>query len=173
MVAETALEPGWLKLEITENCLLEDLAAADAVLAAIHELGIHCAIADFGVGFASLSYVRRLSVDSLKIDRELVSAIDSDARDQGVVQAIVGMVHALGITVVAAGVQRATQHDALRNARCDLIQGHLLASAASIEQLFELSAEGETENRMFYVYSGERSTQAADPSSWGEVFFDL
>jgi diguanylate cyclase len=125
VVASAKLEPGDLELEITESSLIEDLQRASATLNDIHKTGITCAIDDFGVGFSSFNYLRRLPVKTLKIDREFVFDIDSNERDRNIVAAIIKLAHALGMAVTAEGVEQETQRQQLIALGCDLMQGYL------------------------------------------------
>ena len=98
-----------------------------AVLQRLHELGVGLAIDDFGTGQSSLAYLRRLPVDELKIDRSFVDGVDGDPMRQSLLQAIVDMGHSLRLQVTAEGVETAGEMAVLRRARCDLVQGYLVA----------------------------------------------
>ena len=104
MLGSTGMQAGALILELTENVLIEDNERAMNVLADLKDLGVRLALDDFGTGFSSLSYLRRLPVDIVKIDRAFVSDIESDPESGAIVKAVTDLTHALGLTVIAEGV---------------------------------------------------------------------
>jgi diguanylate cyclase (GGDEF)-like protein/PAS domain S-box-containing protein len=117
------LDPGSLTLEITESVLVEDEGSSAGTLRRLKELGVRLAIDDFGVGYSSLSYLRYLPVDQLKLDRVLVGDLDSDHKNLAIVRAAVDLGHALGIEVVAEGVETPEEFEELRRLECDVGQG--------------------------------------------------
>jgi diguanylate cyclase (GGDEF)-like protein/PAS domain S-box-containing protein len=125
ILSETGLEPGRLCLEITESVLLDDVEAAVEALGRLRELGVRLAIDDFGTGYSSLSYLRRFPVDAVKIDRSFVTGLGSDPAADAIVAAVVNVSRALGLTVVAEGVETDEQLVALRALGCDWAQGYL------------------------------------------------
>ncbi|MDC6166699.1 putative bifunctional diguanylate cyclase/phosphodiesterase [Paucibacter sp. XJ19-41] len=116
-----------LELEITETLIMEDVKHSIACLQAIRAMGVSIAIDDFGTGFSSLSYLARLPVDTLKIDQSFVADIDSGSQGLALVSTIVGLAHALGLKVVAEGVETEAQAALLRELRCDEMQGFLFS----------------------------------------------
>jgi EAL domain-containing protein (putative c-di-GMP-specific phosphodiesterase class I) len=112
-----------LELEITENTLASDPDRALATLTALHEAGIGISIDDFGTGYSSMSYLKRLPVSELKVDRSFVSGMLGDADDEVLVRSVVELGHNLGLTVVAEGVEDEETLDALTLAGCDVVQG--------------------------------------------------
>jgi diguanylate cyclase (GGDEF)-like protein len=126
-LAETELDPRLLELELTESILMNDLGGAESVLPALATLGVGLAIDDFGTGYSSLSYLKHLPVDTLKIDQSFIRDVTTNANDAAITSAIVAMGHALGLRIVAEGVETAEQDRLLRRQGCDLIQGHWVA----------------------------------------------
>jgi diguanylate cyclase (GGDEF)-like protein/PAS domain S-box-containing protein len=120
---KAALDPGSLTLEITESVLVEDEGSSAGTLQRLKELGVRLAIDDFGVGYSSLSYLRYLPVDQLKLDRVLVGNLDTDHKNLAIVRAAVDLGHALGIEVVAEGVETSEEFVELRKLGCDVGQG--------------------------------------------------
>ncbi|MDA8295536.1 MAG: EAL domain-containing protein [Actinomycetota bacterium] len=114
-----------LIVELTESALMQDVDATIATLEALRELGVRVSIDDFGTGYSSLVYLRRLPVTSLKIDRTFVAEVERDVHDAAIVSAVIELGHAFGLSVVAEGVERASQHAALVAMGCDLGQGYL------------------------------------------------
>lgn len=127
VLEETGLEPQWLELEITESAMLEDEVTTTQTLKLIRERGIRVSLDDFGTGFSSLSYLRRLSLDTLKIDRSFVMDLPDDDDAKGIFEAIIVMAHVLGLVVIAEGVETEEQRDFLHSIDCDEIQGYLIS----------------------------------------------
>ena len=135
-LAETGLPPGTLELEITESVLMDD--AAVGALRNLRELGVHLALDDFGTGFSSLSYLKHLPLDTIKVDRAFVSGLGEDAADGPIVQAVVGLAHGLGIRVTAEGIETVEQLGWLRRLSCDRGQGFYFARPRPAEEIGEL-----------------------------------
>ncbi len=142
---ETGLAAAALELEITERVIMADAAATSATLRALKRLGVRLAIDDFGTGYSSLSYLKRFPVDTLKIDKTFVDGLGSDPDDEAIVRAMIGIGQALGLQLVAEGIETAAQVDRLRELGCTLGQGYYFAppgTPATIEALLQPSASG-------------------------------
>ncbi len=136
---EFAIDPGAVCLEITERVVVQEIDTTRRTLARLKDIGVQIAIDDFGTGYSALTYLKTLPVDILKIDRAFVRDLGSNTRDQAIVQAIVALAHALGLEVVAEGVETATAARALLDLGCDRAQGFLLSrpvDSAAMESLF-------------------------------------
>jgi EAL domain-containing protein (putative c-di-GMP-specific phosphodiesterase class I) len=131
-----------LCLEITESLMLEDPLVTTGLLGDLSRLGVRLAIDDFGTGYSSLAYLRRFPVDTLKVDRGFVSGLGLDADSGAVVAAIIELAHALGLEVVAEGVEEQVQLDALVDLGCDRAQGFLFAHPAPPEALLDQLTRG-------------------------------
>jgi diguanylate cyclase (GGDEF)-like protein len=116
-----------LRLEITENTLMADPARALTVLAELHQSGIALSIDDFGTGYSSMSYLKRLPIDELKIDKGFVIDMLANSGDHVLVRSLIDLGHNLGLSVVAEGVEDEATLTALRELRCDVAQGYHLA----------------------------------------------
>lgn len=140
-LAESELDPGCLHLEVTESTLIDDLTTTIERLDELKALGVQIDVDDFGTGYSSLAYLKRLPLDTLKIDRSFTSGLGTDPHDTSIVHAIVSLGHALDLSIVAEGVETAGQLDALRELGCDLAQGfHWCAPLAAPELLDWLGA---------------------------------
>jgi diguanylate cyclase (GGDEF)-like protein/PAS domain S-box-containing protein len=137
-IADAGIPAACLTLEITESMLMEDVASAIETLGALRRLGVRLAIDDFGTGYSSLNYLKQLPVDIIKIDQTFVKQIDTDADDVALVDAIVGLGHALRLQTVAEGIETDEQWLMLRRIGCDQGQGYLFGrpgDAASVSGL--------------------------------------
>jgi len=135
VLAETRLEPGRLKLEIVENALMKDTEATIDALNVLREVGVKLAIDDFGTGYSSLNYLRHFPVNTVKIDRQFISEATEDERVVAVIDCIVSLAHALGMDVVAEGVETAEQLNFVLRAKCDRAQGFYLSRPLPSEAL--------------------------------------
>jgi diguanylate cyclase (GGDEF)-like protein len=125
ILQETALAPEFLELELTESSIMANAEAAIDVLTRLKTMGVTISIDDFGTGFSSLSYLKRLPIDALKIDQSFVRDVTTDPDDAALVMAIITLAHNLRLRVVAEGVETEEQLRFLRLLRCDEIQGYI------------------------------------------------
>jgi diguanylate cyclase (GGDEF)-like protein len=123
----SGLPPERLCLEVTESVVLEDGDRSVAALQALRDIGVGVSLDDFGTGYCSLSYLRRLPIDSLKIDRSFVRGLGHEADDDSIVTSVIDLARSLGVSVVAEGVETHEQLDGLRARGCDTMQGFLFA----------------------------------------------
>jgi diguanylate cyclase (GGDEF)-like protein len=136
---ETQLPHGLLELEITEGVLMDNVHANVELMRRLQETGIHLSIDDFGTGYSSMSYLQRLPIDQLKIDRSFVH--DLPGEGEAIVTAIIAMAHSLHLKVVAEGVETLQQVEFLRTAGCDNVQGYFFARPMTAAQLTALLLE--------------------------------
>ena len=135
IVREAGLDPASLTLEITEGVVMQDVEVTARILKDLKALGLRLAIDDFGTGFSSLSYLRRLPVDVVKIDRSFVTGVASASEEWTLARGIVKLVHGLGFETIAEGVERADQKAHLRALGCKLAQGYYFARPMDEEAL--------------------------------------
>ena len=135
LLGEYAFPANRLELELTESATIADDETIIRVLAELRALGARIAVDDFGTGYASLSYLRRLSVDTVKIDRSFIAGVGESPADSAIVLGIMGMAHGLNLLALAEGVETEAQKDFLTVAGCDIAQGFLLGRPAPIDQL--------------------------------------
>lgn len=134
-LADLRIDHRRLTVEITESELIADLPVAAGRLAALREAGMRVAVDDFGTGYSSLAYLKALPLDYLKIDRTLAQDIAGSARDRVVIRGVIDMARALGLTVIAEGVETEHQLDLLAAEGCTLYQGYLFSPALPSEAL--------------------------------------
>jgi diguanylate cyclase (GGDEF)-like protein len=128
-------DPSQLCLELTETAFMEDARSHREVLDGIRGLGVRLAIDDFGTGYSSLTYLKQLPVSVLKIDQAFVRGLGKDASDTAIVRSVIDLAHALGLVVVAEGVEDADQVAHLRRLGCDRAQGYFFARPQPAEEL--------------------------------------
>jgi EAL domain-containing protein (putative c-di-GMP-specific phosphodiesterase class I) len=128
-------DPARLKLELTESMLLEDIEDIIAKMNVLKNAGVGFSLDDFGTGYSSLSYLKRLPLDQLKIDRSFVRDVLVDPNDASIARTIVALAKALGLDVIAEGVETEGQRDFLADQGCRAHQGYLFSPPLPIEQL--------------------------------------
>jgi len=136
------VDPNLLKLELTESILLEDIEEAIATMNALKSLGVRLSLDDFGTGYSSLQYLKLLPLNQIKIDQSFVRDIASDPNDAAIVQTIIAMTQALGLDVIAEGVETEEQSEFLDLRGCHAFQGYLFGKPAPIEQFEALLKRG-------------------------------
>jgi EAL domain-containing protein (putative c-di-GMP-specific phosphodiesterase class I) len=140
---ESGVAPECISLEITESVLMEDVEASLGAIKALRALGVRLGIDDFGTGYSSLGYLKRLPVDTVKVDQSFVDGLGTDPEDSAIVAAVVNLGHTLALNVVAEGVETEEQLAELVALGCDNAQGFLFAPAlppAEFEALLEPGA---------------------------------
>jgi EAL domain-containing protein (putative c-di-GMP-specific phosphodiesterase class I) len=134
ILKETGLEPHCLSMDITETALIAD-AADESIIALkrLNEMGVWISIDDFGTGYSSLAYLKRLPADILKVDKSFVDGLGENVEDLALVQLIVDTAHALGMHVVAEGIESAEQVEQLKEMGCDIAQGNYFSEPLAPE----------------------------------------
>jgi diguanylate cyclase (GGDEF)-like protein len=141
LLDETGVRPDQLELEITETTILADPFRVRKVLARLNEMGLRLAIDDFGTGYSSLAYLRRLPVQTIKVDRSFVMDMCENASDATIVRSTIDLGRNLGLEVVAEGVETQEAWDALRALGCTLAQGYLISRPLPAGELAQLLAD--------------------------------
>lgn len=142
---EASLIPRLLQLELTESILMHDMSETVPLLNKLKDMGISLAMDDFGTGYSSLSYLKRLPIDAVKIDRAFVADLEQDKDDAAICTTIIAMAHALGLQVIAEGVETEGQLEFLQAQGCDQVQGYLISkpvTAAELEREFLAKGAG-------------------------------
>lgn len=131
------ISPTMLDVEVTEDSLVSDIEKASSVLAALKQAGISTSLDDFGAGYSSLSYLVRLPIDTLKIDKSFVRALVDSEKASAVLRGIVGLARSLSMKTIAEGVECERQVEELKDAGCDSIQGYLISRPLTSEAFAE------------------------------------
>src|SRR5918993_4515536 len=150
VLGESELDPASLQLEITESAMTTNgTSSADRTLRNLKRMGVQLAIDDFGSGYSSLSYLKRFPVDFLKIDRSFIAGLKREpngvSKDKEIVKAMIELTHALGLRVIAEGVETSEQLAQLRDMKCDLAQGNYFSEPLQSEELAVILAEDLTD----------------------------
>ena len=135
---QTGVDPGCLQLEITETIAMGDAEKSGHVLAQLKATGIGLSIDDFGTGYSSLSRLRRIPVDTLKIDRAFISHMDSDPESREIVRIIIMLAHNLGLKVVAEGAETEEHINLLKQLNCEMAQGYFFSRPADDQAMAKL-----------------------------------
>ena len=139
---DAVLDPRYLELELTESIFMETTETTITTLKELKALGVRVSIDDFGIGYSSLSYLKRFPIDTLKIDRSFVRDIPTDPNDKAIINAIIAMAHSLNLRVVAEGVETIHQMSFLHKQEIDGMQGYLFSSPLPTDSLTQLLKEG-------------------------------
>ena len=145
-VQESGAKPSLLKLELTESMMLENVDTIIEKMKELKVLGVHFSMDDFGTGYSSLQYIKRLPLDQLKVDQSFVRDITSADSDNSIVQTIVAMSEALGLNVIAEGVETQMQKDYLDDHGCHSFQGYLFGKPMPINQ-FNALLQGNSQKK--------------------------
>lgn len=132
-MASTGIKPSRLELELTETAMMQDRDRAAIILQQLADMGISVAVDDFGTGYSNLSYLIDFAFGKLKIDRSFISRMDTDSNSGAVVSTIVGLSRALGVGIIAEGVETENQATLLRAAGCEMVQGYLFGRPAPLK----------------------------------------
>jgi len=132
------VNPDEIELEITESILIEDFASVIDKLRQLRDFGVRISLDDFGTGFSSLSYLKKLPINTLKIDKSFIDTVLTDSPTRIITESIIDMVSALGFESVAEGVENEQQYNYLNEIGCDVIQGYLLGKPMTAEQIEDM-----------------------------------
>jgi diguanylate cyclase (GGDEF)-like protein/PAS domain S-box-containing protein len=137
LLRRTGLQAGLLQLDITETAYISAAEAHESNLDKLKGLGVGISIDDFGMGYSSLSYLKRLPADTLKVDKSFVAGLGEDVQDTAIVQMVIDLAHAFGMEAVAEGVESKKQAEQLKEMGCDMAQGYYFARPLPPEALSE------------------------------------
>lgn len=148
LLKKYSLNPKHLEVELTESIFLDDEDKASTTLSSIRDLGIDVSLDDFGTGYSSLGYLRKYPIDTLKIDRSFILEISNSDEGEAVIIAIISMAHAMGLSVVAEGVEDKTQLTFLKAHKCDYIQGYYFYKPMVADKLTEILKSMNSETQL-------------------------
>jgi EAL domain-containing protein (putative c-di-GMP-specific phosphodiesterase class I) len=134
-IVKSGIEPRKLRLELTESLLADGIEVTIAKMGSLKAMGVTLSLDDFGIGYSSLSYLKRLPLDQLKIDRSFVHDILTDPNDAAIARTIIGLAHSLGLGVMAEGVETEEQRVFLARQGCEEYQGYLFSRPLRIAEL--------------------------------------
>lgn len=157
ILEETGLDPHWLELELTEGVFLHHVESARAMLASLKTAGVIISIDDFGTGYSSLSQLRRLPIDTIKVDCSFSQGVTEDSDDAAIVSAIIVLAHNLKLNVIAEGVENERQLAFLRENGCNQWQGYLFSKALPADEFEVLLREQQR-----HIVSEEAADDVAD-----------
>ncbi|MCM1111885.1 MAG: EAL domain-containing protein [Muribaculum sp.] len=135
------VEPNEVEVEITESILIDDFDKVIEKLKLLREAGIRVSLDDFGTGFSSLSYLKKLPIDTLKIDKSFIDTVLTDGATRIITESIINMVKSLGVESIAEGVEEEAQYEYLKSIGCDMIQGYFLGRPLPPEKIEEILQE--------------------------------
>ena len=158
------IHPSLLTCEITESAAMEDTKTTQTTFRRLGELGTHMSIDDFGTGYSSLSYLRKLPAEELKIDRSFIQDLEHSADARAVVDAVIKLAHALGLKVVAEGVENQRQQQVLVQMGCDELQGFLFAKPMSARALMLWAVNDRSEGQSVFKPSLFDETRQGEPT---------
>jgi two-component system CheB/CheR fusion protein len=124
-IAEAGVPPSAIGIELTESSLMDRADAVREMLVALEHMGISLSVDDFGTGYSSLAYLRKFPLHELKVDRSFVDGIADEPDDRAIARTVITMAHALGLRVVAEGVETISQCEVLKEEGCETAQGYL------------------------------------------------
>ncbi|MDB5851780.1 MAG: hypothetical protein JWP29_5532 [Rhodoferax sp.] len=133
-IRNSGIDPGGLKLELTESLLVYDMEAVITKMHLLKSHGVGLSLDDFGTGYSSLSYLKRMPLDQLKLDQAFVRDVMTDLNDAAIAETVIGLGHSLGLMVIAEGVEQADQRAFLFESGCDGYQGYLLSRPLPLDQ---------------------------------------
>ena len=134
---DAGVAPGMLEIEIPEGALMQDVALSSKILGQLRAMGIRISVDDFGTGYSSFAYLARFPIQTLKIDRSLITGMQADASNQAIVRAIIQLAHTLSLDVVAEGVESQSEVATLQSMNCDAVQGYFYARPLRLQQFLE------------------------------------
>lgn len=137
VIEDTGIDPKKLELEITESVALEDLDYTISTIKELKAIGVEFSLDDFGTGYSSMSYLKRLPVSNLKIDKSFLDTVMDDASDQKIIQAIISLARNLDLHVIAEGVERFEQEQFLQDSNCNMAQGFLYSKPVPKDRAVE------------------------------------
>jgi len=138
IIKESGINAKFLELEITESIALQDIDYTITIIEKLKDLGVVFSLDDFGTGYSSMSYLKKLPVSNLKIDKSFLDTVLDSKSDQSIVKTIINLAQTLDLSVIAEGVEKSEQGRFLKEAKCDKAQGYLYSKPLSKDDVDKL-----------------------------------
>ena len=138
IVNESNVNPNFIKIEITEDEIIDNIESTVKILNKLRKLGFNIALDDFGVGYSSFNYIKTLPLDTLKIDRSLLISVENDKKTFAIIKTLINLAHTLGLDVVCEGVEMKNQFELLKNIEYDKIQGYYISKPLNLNDFYKL-----------------------------------
>lgn len=138
VLQENRILPHNIKLEITEDEIIDDIVAAIEALSKLRNIGVKVSLDDFGTGYSSFNYIKTLPLDTIKIDKSLLSSLEEDSKTRSIIDTLIKLCHNLDLNVICEGVEQASQLSVLENLNCNMIQGYIISPPVPKEEFDEL-----------------------------------
>lgn len=138
ILRETNLDPKWLEIEITESVAMDDFEFTSDTLKKLQEIGIRVSLDDFGTGYSSLNYLKRLPINTVKIDKSFVHDLTKDSNEEAIAEAVIVLAHKMKLNVIAEGVETREELAILKAYNCDIAQGYLFSKPIPVDEVEEL-----------------------------------
>ncbi|HEY9059478.1 MAG TPA: EAL domain-containing protein [Pseudobacteroides sp.] len=135
VIMETGLEADFLEIEITESIVMEDLNVTLDILKDLKEIGVKISLDDFGTGYSSLNYLKRLPIDTIKIDKSFINEITEDSKEEAIAESIIALAHKMKLSVVAEGIETKKQLEFIKEHKCDKAQGYYFSKPLPVEEI--------------------------------------
>lgn len=147
IIKDTGLRADYLELEITESMIIKDLDVALGILKDLKSIGVRISLDDFGTGYSSLNYLKRLPIDTIKIDKSFIDEITEDSKEEAIAESIISLAHKMNLSVIAEGIETKKQLEFIRERKCDKAQGYYFSKPLPVEEIERMLIE--TRGRFF------------------------
>jgi len=138
IVNNTGIEANYLELEITERLVMKDLDIALGILKELKAIGVKISLDDFGTGYSSLNYLKRLPIDTIKIDKSFMNEITEDSKEEAIAETIIELAHKMNLTVIAEGIETIKQLEFIKEHKCDKAQGYYFSKPIPVDEVEKL-----------------------------------
>jgi polar amino acid transport system substrate-binding protein len=138
IIKDSGIRADYLELEITESLFLEDLNVAIDILKELKAIGVRISLDDFGTGYSSLNYLKRLPIDTIKIDKSFMNEITEDSKEEAIAESIIALAHKMNLSVIAEGIETKKQLEFIKEHKCDKAQGYYFSKPIPVDEVEKL-----------------------------------
>lgn len=138
IIRETGLNAHFIELEITESIVMKDLNVTLEILKELKSIGVKISLDDFGTGYSSLNYLKRLPIDTIKIDKSFINEITEDSKEEAIAESIIALAHKMNLSVIAEGIETKKQLEFIKEHKCDKAQGYYFSKPVPVEEIEKL-----------------------------------